>query len=689
MRRTLAVALTAASSAALAQSAPAPREEPSAEATVTAPSRARQRLTDTPRSVVSDTRAEALRSLSRDVGDRLDELPGVFVQRTTNASAAPLIRGLGGQRTLLLFDGLRLNDSLTKVGGNALLTLIDPASVRALEVVRGPASVLYGSDALGGVVLATPLDAHPEPGGDTHLYGDLTLRTATADRSMQAQGLVEGEHRGFGLLLSGAIGRTGRVDAGGDLGVQPYTGFDDRSATLRATFTPARGHRIGLAGTTAAIFDAPRPDLSSPNDRRVFRLQERHLGYARYEGDFGPVTVSARFGAMQRAEVRDRFREGRVDTEVDGVFTLHGNAQATLRTGGARVSVGVEVARDAVESRTDTTRTVMGSATSATGRGRYVGGSSYLTGGAYALWQQRLGERVLVEAGARAALVSAAAPVTATDPRLDVTLVAPVGGVGARVLLTRDVALLVNALGGFRAPNLDDYQALGSGARSFDVPNANLGPERSWLAEVGVRVVRPQWTAQAFVYGALLDGLIVRVPSSINGMTMMDGRRVFTRANASAGVLWGAELDAGYRPRTGFQASVGAGYTWAEADTPQEDGSVVREPLAKVPPAFGRASVGWRWEAAWVELLGTGMLPQTRLAASDREDVRLCPQGPATCAQVDGYVAFALRGGVRPHRLVTVAAAIENLLDTAYTPFGGGYPAPGVSANFMLRVASE
>jgi hemoglobin/transferrin/lactoferrin receptor protein len=417
----------------------------------------------------------------------------------------------------------------------------------------------------------------------------------------------------------------------------------------------------------------------------VFRLQERTLGYARYEGDFGPVTVSARFGAMQRDELRDRFREGRVDTEVDGVFTLHANAQATLRTGGARVTAGVEVARDDVASRTDTTRNMA----TTTGRGRYVDGSSYLTGGAYALWQQRLGARVLVEAGARVALVSAAAPATSTDPRLDVNLVAPVGGLGARFLLTPDVALLVNALGGFRAPNLDDFQALGSGARSFDVPNAALGPERSWLGEVGVRVARPGWTAQAFVYGSLLDGLVVRVPSSLNGMTVIDGRRVFTRANASEGVLVGAELDAGYRPRTGLQAAVGLGYTWAEADTPQEDGSVVREPLAKVPPAFGRASVGWRWDAAWVELLATGMLPQTRLAASDREDVRLCPQGPATCAQVDGYVTFALRGGVHPHRLITVAAAVENLLDTPFTPFGGGYPAPGLSANFMVRVASE
>lgn len=654
------------------------------EATVRAPTRDTERLIDTPRSVVRDTRQDAARALARDVGDRLDELPGVFVQRTTSMSAAPLIRGLGGQRSLLLFDGLRLNDSLTKVGGNALLTMVDAMSVRSVEVLRGPASVIYGSDALGGVVLVNPLDAVARADGSAYAHGEVSMRYASAERSVQGGALVEGEAGPWGALFSGTMGETGRLMAGGPLGVQPYSGFRDRTGSLRVTLTPSRGHRVGVALHGSAITDAPRSDLSSPMDTRVFRLQQRDLAYAHYRGDFGALVVSARAGVMRREEIRDRFREGRVDTERDEVLTAHVALQADLRVRQARVTAGLDLASDDVASATDTTRA---GRPVEVGRGRYVGGSAYTQGGVYAYYRQRLGasDRWLFEAGGRLAFVSARAPVDGMNPSLDHAYLAPVASVGGRVLVAPGVSLMASVLGGFRAPNLDDYQSLGSGARSFDVPNNALGPERSWTAEAGVRVIRPRWSMTAFVYGSRLTGMVVRVPSTFNGMTMIDGRRVYTRANASEGTLWGAELDAGYRPPTGFQAALGASYTWAEATLPLEDGTNVTEPLAKVPPAFGRASTGWRWARGWVEAVLTGALAQTRLATSDRDDVRLCPSGPTGCAEVAGYASVALRGGAQLHARFTLAAAIENVFDTAYTPYGWGLPAPGVNVVVALR----
>jgi outer membrane receptor protein involved in Fe transport len=659
-------------------------DEPAGEVTVTAPTRSAARLLDATRSIASDTRNDAERSLTRDVGDRLDELPGVFVQRTTSASAAPFVRGLGGQRALLLYDGLRLNDSLTRVGGNALLSLIDPSAVRSVEVVRGAASVLYGSDALGGVVLVMPLDATVHPGGDAHLYGDVTVRGALAERSLQTRALIEGETTGFGLLASGSIGTTGRLMAGGDLGEQTYTGFEDRSANVRAVVAPTRTQRFGLAMQTAGVFDAPRPDLSSANDQRIFRVQQRDLAYGHWRGTFGRVVASARAGVMKRDEVRDRLRADRTDVETDNVITAHALAQVEVTSGGAHVTVGLDLARDAVSSRTETLRAERVTQS----RGRYVDGSSYFSGGAYALWRQRVGERVLLEAGARLAVVSAQAPVDGTMGALDRVYLAPVGGIGLRVLVAQGVALIANAQAGFRAPNLDDYQALGSGARGFEVPNHELGPERSWNLELGARVVRGAWSGQVFAYGTLLDGLVARTPSSLNGMTMVDGRRVYTRINASNGVLMGTELDAGYRPSTGLQASLGLAYTWAEADTPTEDG-VVREPLAKVPPLLVRASLGWRLSRGWAELVATAMAPQPRLSMSDRDDVRLCPNGPAMCTSVDGYATFAVRGGVQVHRNFVVAAAVENVFNAAFTPFGGGFPGAGINALLSLRVRSE
>ncbi len=690
-RRQLApsIALLALPSLASAQPARpgAPPEEPTIdEATVSAPARREESLLETPRAVSADSRRDAARSLARDLGDRLEEMPGVFLQRTTTASAMPILRGLGGQRTLLLFDGFRLNDSLTKVGGNALLSLVDPASVRRLEVVRGPASVMYGSDALGGVVLAVPIDAAPRADRRSHLYGEIASRVASAERSFTAQGLVEGEADRFGLMVSGTLGTLGPITAGGDLGTQAFTGHGDRAFTVRGMVDAGAGHALGVAYTSSEIANAPRPDSSLPDDRRVFRLQMRDLVYARWSVRRGAIALQARAGFIRRVEDRDRLRPGRVDTEHDEVLTPQGTAQLAWTTSRGTLTAGFDVSADKVASYTDTVR---GGSAPARSRGRYLDGSGYLTGGAFAHYALRLASRrVLIEAGARASLTSVDSPADGSFAAYNRLYSAPVASVGVRWLATRGFALMANVLGGYRAPNLDDYQALGAGARSYDVPNPDLGPERSWTAELGARLARGPMEGSLFVYGSTMSGLVTRVPSSFGGMTTIDGRRVYTRMNASDATLVGVEFDLTATARSGLYVSVSGGYTWAEATVSQE-GASTTEPLSKVPPAYGRVSVGWRRATHWIDLLATGMLSQSRLSASDRDDVRLCPDGPAVCSEVPGYVSFTARGGVRLHRSITAALAVENVLDAAYTPFGGGFPAAGTNVVLQLRGQTE
>ena len=82
----------------------------------------------------------------------LEEQPGLMVQKTSSAQGAPYIRGFTGFRTLLLIDGIRLNNSVFREGPNQYWGTVDPLSLARLELVKGPASVLYGSDAVGGTV---------------------------------------------------------------------------------------------------------------------------------------------------------------------------------------------------------------------------------------------------------------------------------------------------------------------------------------------------------------------------------------------------------------------------------------------------------------------------------------------------------------------------------------------------------
>jgi len=88
--------------------------------------------------------------------DMLREEPGVMVQKTTAAHGSPIIRGLVGNYIVLLYNGIRLNKSTFRFGPNQYLNTIDANGIAKIEVLRGSSSVMYGSDAIGGVINIFP-----------------------------------------------------------------------------------------------------------------------------------------------------------------------------------------------------------------------------------------------------------------------------------------------------------------------------------------------------------------------------------------------------------------------------------------------------------------------------------------------------------------------------------------------------
>ena len=120
--------------------------------------------TDAKQIVVSGEQiiATGERSLPRALG----RAAGVWIQETNLGGGAPVVRGLIGNKILILVDGVRLNDSTTRYGPNQSLNSIDPATVERIELLRGSSSVLYGSDAIGGVIAIWTRRARPtgEPG---------------------------------------------------------------------------------------------------------------------------------------------------------------------------------------------------------------------------------------------------------------------------------------------------------------------------------------------------------------------------------------------------------------------------------------------------------------------------------------------------------------------------------------------
>jgi iron complex outermembrane receptor protein/hemoglobin/transferrin/lactoferrin receptor protein len=131
--------------------------------------------------------AEIAERVPRSAPDALKYEPGVFVQQSSHGQGAPFLRGLFGSRVLLSYDGIRLNNATFRQGPNQYFFTLDAQTIEAITVLRGGASTLYGTDALGGALLVAPIQPAFAPVGATETHGGVRLQHHQADARFGAR----------------------------------------------------------------------------------------------------------------------------------------------------------------------------------------------------------------------------------------------------------------------------------------------------------------------------------------------------------------------------------------------------------------------------------------------------------------------------------------------------------------------
>ena len=135
------------------------------------------------------SREELEERLPRSAPDALRYEPGVFVQETAHSQASVFVRGRTGQQTVILFDDVKMNNSVWRQGPNQYFFTVDALTLKSVEVLRGSASTRYGSDAIGGVIHARPME--PEFSEDRNLLlrprGVFRWRSADRERGGRAE----------------------------------------------------------------------------------------------------------------------------------------------------------------------------------------------------------------------------------------------------------------------------------------------------------------------------------------------------------------------------------------------------------------------------------------------------------------------------------------------------------------------
>jgi outer membrane receptor protein involved in Fe transport len=716
-------------SAALASTSAAQQEAQETEAELGASARVQPSSREPDRAHSTVTRQRLDEIQPRSAPDALRFEPGVSVQQTAHGQASPYVRGMTGQQVVHVFDGVRMNNGIFRQGPNQYFFTVDSYTLGSLEVVRGSSSTLYGSDALGGAILAFPRD--PSFGTGTEpleWHPRLFGRFASADLERGGRAEFALALRDHTALLAGAgLRETERLESGGvvrnpgaraplvprfeaDGRTQLGTGFREATFDTRVVQRIAPTLQVVAALYGYRQFDAPRTDQCPPPEAPIsecLRIEEqfRTLAYASLRGSAGApmhdFDMNVSYQRHDELRVNDRPRSYVQNAYDNRVFTLGASfraqsAQAAL-PGGGRLTLhyGAEAYRDEVASGAVQTLTdpqlqdafEPDELRFIASRGQYLDGSVYVNTGLFTQLQVVPIDMVTLSAGGRVAAIGANVP---EDPESGSAAATPrwtaaVGRAGVAVQAHEDVRLHLNFDQGFRAPNLDDLTSRQQVGPGFQFENATLEPERTNTLEFGVTSTPSVFVIEGWVFSTWLDHAItrtVRDPSDCpaDSDTCRSSRTPYQLVNASGNAqLLGAE--GMITIALPFDVTLRATAAYAFGEGPNTGSRAVagvrpfgeRVPLSRVPPLNGSAEAryGHRGTGLYAAAVVRWALAQDRLAPIDLSDARIPPGG------TPGYAACDLRAGWRYAPHLRLNLVFENVFDAAYRVHGSSINGPG------------
>lgn len=660
---------------------------------------------------VPETAFESDRSVTVLDGEALDEVaprsvpealwdsPGTFIQQTNHGGGSPILRGMIGPQVLILVDGVRLNNSTYRTGPVQYLNMVEPSLLERIEVLRGPGSVLYGSDAMGGVIQLSPMGPRDYSGStDVTGSGNLMGRFSSAGLGRTLHGHAEMGTGGFGGLAGVTLKWLGDLRGGRGVGEQLYTGYEQWSATAGVQYRvpdgPVRGLTVSARYLFTRIDDAGRTDkLYDKLSLQVYD-NEDHLAWARLKVPIRAMKTDASLTlsfqdfferkdnyamapdlSTRLSDTRDEVRVRTLGTDLQLVTRLLDD-RLRLQYGGTwyRDWVGADRMKQAGEE-----------AFAAVEDKAYPDGSTYDTYGAFLQVEgdplrTAAGHVLRLGAGYRFHGMAGFSPATDTLDEVDFKHQGHVFLGSLQYLLRDKVTIAATFSQGFRAPNLQEAVQLGDTGKFFHVPNDDLGSERSDTVELLARARFWRFEVVAAGYVSFLHDLIKREGTTWQGQDEIGGKEVIHNVNGKDGRLWGVEGGLGVDVGWGLSLHGHVTWTWGEEHVP--DGPDV--PLTRVPPLFGMAKLRWDTPSskrfrAFAETYFRWASKQDRLSPEDIKDARIPDDG------TPGWWTWNLRAGATIMDRYRVGISLENLLNQKYKYHASGVWAPGTNLVLTLE----
>jgi hemoglobin/transferrin/lactoferrin receptor protein len=669
--------------------------------------------------------------------DLLQNSGQVLVQKSQQGGGSPIMRGFEANKILLVVDGVRMNNAIYRAGHLQNSITIDQFSLEKIEIVNGPGSVLYGSDALGGVIHFYTKSPEFSNSKKILVKGNVASRYATTNNEITNQVSLSVANNKWGSYTSYAQSTFGdlrqganRSDAIGDLGKRNfYQGRINGKDTMLVNDNPniQKGsayqqydliqklvwkqnknvnHVVNFQLSNSS--NVPRYDrLTEINSSGILKNAEWYYGpqnrlLLSYQAqlkngkyyDEGNITLSHQ--AIEESRHNRGWNKTSLNHRNENVMVNAINLDFQKKYKDRFIRYGLESNFNEVTSTANAENIITGGRSALDTR--YPDGGSSTRSHAVYLSEERSFGKLVIYEGIR--YTNSQLRATFNDqtffpfPFKEITqknesLVADVSAC-YRTNNNWKFSFLFSS--GFRTPNLDDLAKVFESTKgdtsgnnstigTLIVPNKDLKPEFANNYELGFSKKWPVAQFKVNTFFTDLTNAIVTQNSTFNGSsTILYGDtlcNVQQNVNVGKAYIYGISANIEHQLIAGFSFAANVNYTKGMITTNE-----IASPLDHISPVFGKASLNYlnqKWSASFYTLFnGAKKLKDYNVAGEDNLIY-------ATANGLPSWHTLNLRANYNVNKNIDLQMAIENITDKNYRVFGSGISASGRNVLFAIK----
>ncbi|MGB1315101.1 MAG: TonB-dependent receptor plug domain-containing protein [Chitinophagales bacterium] len=693
----------------------------------------KQKNAEVPMKVSSISAKEVALQNPQTTADMLASSGEVFVQKSQQGGGSPMIRGFSTNRLLYSVDGVRMNTAIFRSGNLQNVISLDAFSIENTEVLFGPGSIMYGSDAIGGVMSFSTLQTKFSETKKAKVSGSALARYASANNEKTGHFDVQVAWKKWAFLSS-----------------VTYTDYDNLKMGRQGPDEYLRNYYVERIDSIDIIKENKNPLVQNPTAYSQINLMQKlsykasknlrldygfHYSetshYGRYDRhirtrnglprsavwDYGPQIWMMNhlainfdksnivFDQMKISLAHQYFKESRIDrnfgkteqnTNTEKVFAYAINADFLKKIAAKhQVFYGLEFVNNVVHSTGEAKNILTNKTEPAASRYPTAG---WATAAAYLNYQFKANEKWLLQGGLRyshffinADFSSNQSFYNLPETSLSTNNGALTGSLGAIFSPNVSTKLSANFSTGFRAPNIDDVgKIFDSEPGAVVVPNTNLKSEYVYNGEIGfAQVIKNAVKIDFSAYYTYLQNALVRRNFQLNGQDSIvylgELSQVQAIQNAASANVYGIQFGVEVKLPEGFSFNGVYNYQRGVEELANGKKSASRH----AAPMFGAAHLKYKWKTLNLDLytLFSASVKFENLPEGEKTkdyiyaiDENGNPYSPA-------WATLNFKAQYQINKIFGIGAGVENILDTRYKTYSSGIAAPG--RNFVLSAKAS